>query len=61
MDVLAFHPWQFDFDNDRLIGFRHITARLPTGGRQWTAGLPGLVNQFLKEAPDFVLDLNKGL
>jgi hypothetical protein len=59
MDVLVFHPREIDFDNDRLRGFCDITGRLPAGSRRWTPGAPGLVNQFLKEPTDFVLDLEK--
>ena len=33
-DVLAFHPWQLDFDNDRLGGFCNITGRLPAVSRR---------------------------
>jgi hypothetical protein len=59
MHVFAFHPWEFNLDNNCCIRFRHITTRLPAARLGEASPPPGLVNQFLKQPTDFLLHLKK--
>jgi hypothetical protein len=59
MHVFAFHSWYLDLNNNRRVGFRYVTTRLPATHLGETSPSPGLVNQFLKQPTDFLLRLEK--
>jgi hypothetical protein len=54
------HPWQFDIDQNGVVGFHHVTTGLPAAGVGRSLATPRLVHECLKQATDFLLHFNKG-